>query len=407
MKKLSNFKRHFIIASLLALFALAAPIATPSQAMTSGGFLPSVFEALSHDVPSKYFSPTHGEELTNRMAVQLALEAMGWGFEISMYEQLTLVPEWSEKDPLFEIASTMQPPVPGEILADFDRILTDDGAEVLKGWVASCAEKVMWKGYFKAEGTELLLLKEGVGNPKGSANGDLKHGVNEPRYVAMLTVDIAKTKCQIATAVMAGGKKLPLARIAEENYGVIGGINGGYFAGAKPIGTLRRQGYTDNARFHPGRSAFGWNEAGEFVFIDGREVASIEKDKRFDKYTEVLQAGPLLLKNGKCAPNTEKIRDNVMNYRHPRTMVGTDGERIMWAVIDGRDRMHSVGATIEETKALCKRLGMKTALNLDGGGSSSLWWLGMTFSMPSNAKDEERPIPYAVLMFAEGYGVRD
>jgi len=205
---------------------------------------------------------------------------------------------------------------------------------------------------------------------------------------------------------MVGANKAPLATIAVENYGVIGGINGGYFAGAKPIGVLRRQGHTDNAKFWPQRSAFGWNEKGETIFIDGKEVASISSDRRFDKYTEMLQAGPLLLKNGEYSENTENIRENVLNMRHPRTIVGTDGKRVMWAVVDGRDNMHSVGATIEETRKVCKWLGMTTALNLDGGGSSSLWWKGNTFSLPSNNNDTERPIPYGVLIFREGSGVR-
>ena len=114
----------------------------------------------------------------------------------------------------------------------------------------------------------------------------------------------------------------------------------------------------------------------------------------------------MLLKNGEYSENTENIRENVLNMRHPRTIVGTDGKRVMWAVIDGRDNMHSVGATIEETRKVCKWLGMTTALNLDGGGSSSLWWRGNTFSLPSNSNDTERPIPYGVLIFREGSGVR-
>ena len=215
-----------------------------------------------------------------------------------------------------------------------------------------------------------------------------------------------KTSCQIATAVMVGAQKAPLATIAVENYGVIGGINGGYFAGAKPIGVLRRQGHTDNAKFWPQRSAFGWNCEGETIFIDGKEIANISSDKSFDKYTEMLQAGPLLLKNGELADNTETIKENMLNLRHPRTIVGTDGKRVMWAVIDGRDNMHSVGTTIEETKKICKWMGMTTALNLDGGGSSSLWWRGNTFTLPSNSNDIERPIPYGVLIFQEGSGVR-
>ncbi len=79
---------------------------------------------------------------------------------------------------------------------------------------------------------------------------------------------------------------------------------------------------------------------------------------------------------------------------------------MLWGVVDGRDNMHSVGMTIEELRRLCGWLSLKTALNLDGGGSSSLWWRGMTFTLPSNASDRERPIPYAILMFEPGAGVR-
>jgi hypothetical protein len=39
----------------------------------------------------------------------------------------------------------------------------------------------------------------------------------------MITVDMNAVKCQIATAVMVGANKAPLATIAVENYGVIGG----------------------------------------------------------------------------------------------------------------------------------------------------------------------------------------
>ena len=106
------------------------------------------------------------------------------------------------------------------------------------------------------------------------------------------------------------------------------------------------------------------------------------------------------MKEGEAAPNTEDVDPAVLNRRHPRTFVGTDGSRVFWGVVDGRDNMHSVGMTIEELRTFCiKGLALTDALNLDGGGSSSIWWRGMTFSQPSNDSDVERPIPYAVLMF--------
>lgn len=398
--------RKKVCAVTLILALLLGFSASMASAVSTEEFLPELFKTLGRQNPQKLTSAAPEQQMTGRSAVLLSLEAMGWDFEVNMYEQLTLLPELSERDALESIAAKMSPPVPAAVIKQFNEPLAKENMPLLMEWLAKCKKGVEWQASFDYEGTTLTLYKRGVGTPGGPSGGDPEKGVNEPLYVAMLTVDMARVPCEIATAVMAGGKRLELARIAEENYGVIGGVNGGYFAGAKPIGTLRRQGFTENAKFWPYRSAFGWNDCGEFVFIDGKEVSQIEGNRNFDKYTEILQAGPLLIKNGANSPNTENIHTNVISRRHPRTVVGTDGSKVMWAVVDGRSSMHSVGATMDETRALCKKLGMRTALNLDGGGSSSIWWRGMTFSLPSNARDAERPIPYAVLMFLEGHGVR-
>ena len=394
-------------ACIFAFLILAATLmfSEASFAITKDEVLPHICKSLGHSVPKKYLTDHEGD-LTNSSAIRLALESMGWGFVITVYDQITILPEWSDMDSITEISKKISPPLPSAMTDHLESPFAEENIKTLTDWLDLCKKKVSWKDSFSSEGTTLTVFKHGIGNPAGPANGDLKKGMNEPLFAAMITVDMDAVNCQIATAVMVGANKAPLATIAVENYGVIGGINGGYFAGAKPIGVLRRQGHTDNAKFWPQRSAFGWNENGETIFIDGKEVASISSDRRFDKYTEMLQAGPLLLKNGEYSENTENIRENVLNMRHPRTIVGTDGKRVMWAVVDGRDNMHSVGATIEETRKVCKWLGMTTALNLDGGGSSSLWWRGNTFSLPSNSNDTERPIPYGVLIFREGSGVR-
>ena len=398
-RKIQPYIFTFLILALLFVFS------GTSFALTKEELLPHIFKSLGHSVPKKYLTDYEGE-LTNSSAVRLALESMGWGFVITVYDQIAILPEWCELDSVTEISKKISPPLPATIISRLDKPFAKEDIKAITDWLVLCKKKVSWKASFASEGSVLTVLKHGIGDPSGPANGDLVKGVNEPLFAAMITVDMKKAPCQIATAVMVGAQTAPLATIAVENYGVIGGINGGYFAGAKPIGVLRRQGHTDNAKFWPQRSAFGWNSEGETVFIDGKEISNISSDKRFNKYTEMLQAGPLLMKNGEVSDNTEKIQDNVLNMRHPRTIVGTDGKRVMWAVIDGRDNMHSVGATIEETKRVCKWLGMTTALNLDGGGSSSLWWRGNTFTLPSNSNDIERPIPYGVLIFQEGSGVR-
>ncbi len=406
MKRLTATEKTKVYSMFFLTLILLFATTVSSSALTKDEVLPCIFKSLGHEVPAKYLTDAEGD-LSCSSAFRLALEAMGWGFVITAYDQVSILPEWSHLDPMEALAVKISPPLPATISEDMSRTFEKDDLTALAGWLERCVKKVSWKDSFSSEGTVLTMFKHGIGDPRGPANGNLEKGVNEPLFAAMITVDMDKVNCQIATAVMVGANKAPLATIAVENYGVIGGINGGYFAGAKPIGVLRRQGHTDNAEFWPQRSAFGWNKNGETIFIDGKETASISSDSRLDIYTEMLQAGPLLLKNGKHADNTENIRGNVLNMRHPRTIVGTDGRKIMWAVIDGRDNMHSVGATIEETKKVCRWLGMATALNLDGGGSSSLWWMGNTFSLPSNSNDSERPIPYGVLIFREGSGVRN
>ncbi|MDR0616049.1 MAG: phosphodiester glycosidase family protein [Synergistaceae bacterium] len=111
------------------------------------------------------------------------------------------------------------------------------------------------------------------------------------------------------------------------------------------------------------------------------------------------QAGPMLISGG--VP--EDFRDWQGKYsawflkkRHPRTIMGTDGKRVFWAVIDGRDPARSLGATMEETREIAGALGLSDAINMDGGGSSQLIWQGLTVNRPSEGK--ERPLPYGLIM---------
>lgn len=406
MKKTFSYKTiNMLLTAMLlsAVFSVFCP--ARAAAVTAEELKPAVFEALGHSVPQKYFSDYEGA-LTHKDAMRLCLEAMGWGFVISAVDQVGILPEWPEIEGVSYLARTISPAPPEALVSGPDEPLAGEMIPAVSEWLGECRKNVRWKAAFAYNNTELIMIKRGIGDPNGPANGNIENGRNEPLFAALLAVDMKNIPCQIATAIMVGANKAPLATIAAENFGVIGGINGGYFAGAKPIGVLRRQGYTDSAKFWPNRSAFGWNENGEYIFIDGKYTASISGDRRFDKFTEVLQAGPLLMKDGNPSPNTEKIHPGVLNFRHPRTFVASSGKRVFWGVVDGRDNMHSVGMTIEELRAFCSQLSFISALNLDGGGSSSLWWRGMTFSLPSNASDRERPIPYAILMFEPGAGVR-
>ena len=100
-----------------------------------------------------------------------------------------------------------------------------------------------------------------------------------------------------------------------------------------------------------------------------------------------MAAGPVLIDDGKPMDHdayTKGMVDNAggkpvgafytYTQRHPRTAVGTDkAGNIYLVVVDGRSAGNAEGVTIEEFTKICAWLGMRDAVNLDGGGSSTMW----------------------------------
>lgn len=78
--------------------------------------------------------------------------------------------------------------------------------------------------------------------------------------------------------------------------------------------------------------------------------------------------GTILVKDGKVVPFTHDIKG-----LHPRSALGTDatGKILYMVTVDGR-QIKSKGMTLEELAQLLINLGIKNAINLDGGGSTTL-----------------------------------
>ena len=98
----------------------------------------------------------------------------------------------------------------------------------------------------------------------------------------------------------------------------------------------------------------------------------IEKGYKGKKGT-ILASGPLMLKNGKTCDWSTCNPDFVMT-KHPRSAVCIGKDNKVWFItVDGRSPEHAVGINIVELAHLIRILGGKDALNLDGGGSTTLW----------------------------------
>lgn len=121
------------------------------------------------------------------------------------------------------------------------------------------------------------------------------------------------------------------------------------------------------------------------------------------RYRSALAAGPMLVHEGEIL--IYDTDDTFYTGRHPRSVIGTrpDGSVVL-LVIDGRFPGRAAGATIAETAYIARQLGLTEALNLDGGGSSSLWTrrLGVLNHPTDNKRFDhkgERAVPNGIVVF--------
>ena len=80
-------------------------------------------------------------------------------------------------------------------------------------------------------------------------------------------------------------------------------------------------------------------------------------------------------------------------------MIGTAADGTIWLVtVDGRQPEVSVGMSLVELRSLARRLGLVNALNLDGGGSTTMWVQGQVVNKPSDATGP-RKVSDALLVY--------
>lgn len=122
-----------------------------------------------------------------------------------------------------------------------------------------------------------------------------------------------------------------------------------------------------------------------------RIMTSLPPDNVTDskRSREALSSGPMLVEKGKVLVN-EEDDTNFYAGRHPRSFMGytlpgavpkgtlagpgkPSGRMVYLVVVDGRFPGQADGATIPELAFICRILGLHDAMNLDGGGSSTLW----------------------------------
>jgi exopolysaccharide biosynthesis protein len=139
----------------------------------------------------------------------------------------------------------------------------------------------------------------------------------------------------------------------------------------------------------------------ERLFI-GRRMQNSWYDMH-NEFEDILVTGPLLTEHGKKSvlPAT-----SLAASRHPRTAIGIRNKRkVVLITVDGR-AIESAGMTLDELADVFLILKCREAVNLDGGGSTTMWIKGKPFNgvvnMPSDNRkfdhEGERPVANVLII---------
>lgn len=170
--------------------------------------------------------------------------------------------------------------------------------------------------------------------------------------------------------------------------GALLGVNGSYFnhTHVKINGKVMQQGEDQghNSFMHDGVFTLDDNMPG---------IAYVGSNLRASKLTNqnVITCGPLLILNDQY----RTMIDNSHNTTtHPRTGVGiTEDGRVLLVTVDGRFPEKAVGMPNDMFARLLDAFGAEHALNLDGGGSTTMWIEGEGIvNHPCDERNWEKPV---------------
>ncbi|WP_137843730.1 phosphodiester glycosidase family protein [Microbacterium sp. 2FI] len=175
------------------------------------------------------------------------------------------------------------------------------------------------------------------------------------------------------------------SEIAADN-GAVFAVNGDYY-GFRDTGIVIRNGvvYRDS----PARAGLVFYSDGRVEVYD--ETTTSADELLADGAWNTLSFGPAIVEDGSVVEGIEsqEIDTNFGNHSiqgdQPRTAVGViDENHLVFVVVDGRQEGYSAGVTLTELADIMLDLGATTAYNLDGGGSSTLYFDGEVVNQPSN-----------------------
>lgn len=201
----------------------------------------------------------------------------------------------------------------------------------------------------------------------------------------------------------------PVADLAERS-GALAAINGSYFdmQWGNPVCYLRVDG-RELGENTPGRDDSVNRKYYQYATLslrNGRPRLTVpDSSRRWEegmKDSNIMTAGPMLLRKGELVPQRDDR--SFVTKRHNRTALGIrkDGTTVL-LVADGRFKHQAEGLTLPELELVMRWLGCREAINLDGGGSTTLYVKDsgvVNYPSDNGRHDHEgqRPVSNAIIL---------
>lgn len=204
---------------------------------------------------------------------------------------------------------------------------------------------------------------------------------NTQVYIADVTVSSSEyLKTAFAQNTYGNNVTANTSETAANNNAILA-VNGDYY-GANTTGYVIRNGvvYRDTVREDSSNGDLAIYKDGSFKIIYEDQVSADQLVK--DGVVNLLAFGPSLVENGEIVVDTNSEVGQSMSS-NPRTAIGIiDENHYIIIVSDGRTS-ESEGLSLYQMAEIMKSYGVKTTYNLDGGGSSTLYFNGQVINKPT------------------------
>jgi exopolysaccharide biosynthesis protein len=178
-------------------------------------------------------------------------------------------------------------------------------------------------------------------------------------------------------------------------------VVGGFFVRDpyRPLGEVWVEGRA--IRHEPAPAPFAQRRA--CVVRDGDGVRILAREDVADGVRgDLVQAGPLLVADGAVAfdpeadhegfsAGAEQFDSDITAERHPRAALGVSDDALVVVACDGRRSRVDAGLSMLELAGIMVDLGAERAINLDGGGSTTLVHRGHLLNRPYSDQDQPAP----------------